>query len=93
MVNVSAIARRHPFSMAEGRHRCTPRPCDACAMLDVYDSEQRRTFEEITALRLALGDMLDVEDEPCRFDHEGYCQAHRVSKPCVVAAAREVLER
>lgn len=48
--------------MTAGRHRCTPNPCDACAMLDVYDSEQRRTFERVTVLRLALRDALEFTE-------------------------------
>ena len=30
-------------------------------------------------------------ETPCHLDHEGYCQEHAVSQPCVVAAARMVL--
>lgn len=32
-----------------------------------------------------------VDTDPCQYDHHGYCQAHGVSKPCRVAAARAFL--
>lgn len=32
-----------------------------------------------------------VDGESCRYDHEGFCQAHGVSKPCWMVAARSVL--
>lgn len=55
--------------------------------------EQRQAFERVTALRLALRDLLDaIGDDPCRFDHHGYCQAHFLSSPCEVATARHILE-
>lgn len=53
---------------------------------------EKNAFVRLTALRLALRDLLDVQDEPCRLDHNGACQAHYVSRPCIVAAARDVLE-
>lgn len=55
--------------------------------------EQRQSFERVTALRLALRDLLDaIGEEACSFDHHGYCQTHYISSPCEVAAARRVLE-
>lgn len=55
--------------------------------------ERQEWFERVTALRLALRDLLDaIGDEPCRFDHHGYCQAHFVSSPCEVADARRLLD-
>ena len=32
--------------------------------------------EEITALRDVLSDLVARDDDPCYFDHHGYCQAH-----------------
>jgi hypothetical protein len=42
-------------------------------------------------LREALAALLEVQDEECRFDHDGNCQAHYVEKPCRVAMARAAL--
>jgi hypothetical protein len=34
-----------------------------------------------------------VDDEPCRIDHDGYCQAHSLSEqPCRNAEARRLLD-
>lgn len=33
-----------------------------------------------------------VDDEPCRLDHEGFCQAHDCEPPCRNAEARRILE-
>jgi hypothetical protein len=32
-----------------------------------------------------------VDDEPCSFDHEGFCQTHCSEPDCSVAAARAFL--
>ena len=32
-----------------------------------------------------------VDDEPCHYDHHGYCQAHNVENPCSVAVGRALL--
>lgn len=62
-------------------------------LLDSHDRLERKSFERVTALRLALRDLLDaIGDAPCRYDHEGYCQEHFVSSPCEVATARHILE-
>lgn len=42
-------------------------------------------------LEALRGVLIGVGDDPCRLDHDGYCQAHDVSKPCNVASAREAL--
>lgn len=44
---------------------------------------------EIARLRGALAGVVD--DEPCRFDHHGYCQAHFITDPCEMAIARAAL--
>lgn len=49
--------------------------------------------KEVERLRAALRGLLDcVGDEPCNFDHHGYCQAHFVTEPCEVLLARKALE-
>lgn len=40
----------------------------------------------------ALVNLLDpFKDDPCYYDHHGYCQAHFVSNPCPVEAAKEAI--
>lgn len=58
--------------------------------------EARRAAGRLTAerdaLRKALADLLEpFEDEECRLDHHGYCQAHFVQADCCVKAARTTL--
>ena len=45
-------------------------------------------FAAKDALELAklLRDLVDPEE--CHFDHEGYCQAHQVTKPCPHSLAK-----
>ena len=45
----------------------------------------------VGALRGMLHLLVDHESEPCRLDHEGYCQAHGLTRPCTVATAKELL--
>lgn len=61
-------------------------------LLTQVGAHWRSAFERVTALRLALRDLVDHEDEPCRFDHHGYCQEHTLTKPCAVAVARALLD-
>lgn len=62
-------------------------------VLGEWEDSEKRAFERVTALRLALRDLLDaIGDEPCRLDHHGNCQAHFLGNPCEVAAARTALE-
>lgn len=58
-------------------------------LLGLLKNAERQHFEEVTALRLALDDLVD--DEPCSFDHHGYCQAHSLGKPCSNATAKALL--
>jgi hypothetical protein len=34
-----------------------------------------------------------IDEEPCRLDHEGFCQSHGATRPCAVAEARALLRR
>lgn len=47
--------------------------------------------QRIAQLESVLRDLID--DDPCRFDHHGYCQTHGWLHPgrCPVARARELL--
>jgi len=45
---------------------------------------------EIARLREALEGLID--DDPCWYDHHGYCQAHYVTSPCEMAIARQALK-
>lgn len=43
-----------------------------------------------------LIDMVEVNDEPCRFDHKGFCQAHYLdheSEGCRVANAKAAIAK
>ena len=51
----------------------------------------RAAWDDNARLRAALEEFID--DEPCLLDHEGYCQAHYVTTPCIVANARAALAR
>ena len=43
-------------------------------------------------LREALEALLKpFENDPCRLDHHGYCQAHFIEEDCSVAKARKIL--
>jgi len=42
-------------------------------------------------LRAIVTQLADSDDEPCVYDHHGYCQTHLVGKPCLIAAARETI--
>jgi hypothetical protein len=47
-------------------------------------------------LRVALQEMIDVDDEPCSFDRNGYCLSHYFdydADGCRVAAARAALAK
>ena len=46
-------------------------------------------IERIEQLEELLGKLID--DEPCRLDHHGYCQTHRLEENCSVARARELI--
>lgn len=43
---------------------------------------------QVAALKAVLLPFLD--DEPCSFDHHGYCQTHGVTSPCIMLRARKV---
>ena len=48
-----------------------------------------RATDTLRQARELLADLVD--DEPCRFDHNGYCQAHYCSSPCINARAQAFL--
>ena len=45
--------------------------------------------DRIEKLEAALAGLID--DEPCWYDHHGYCQAHFITSPCEMAIARAAL--
>lgn len=48
---------------------------------------------EVRELRASLARFVDHHgDDPCRFDHNDFCQEHYSGKPCFVAEARALLE-
>ena len=55
------------------------------------DDERSEAADRIEALEAALADLVD--DEPCRLDHHGGCQAHGfLEPPCGVATALVLLD-
>ena len=58
---------------------------------DLHDALRRRVAELEAALR---GLLEPFDDEPCRYDHHGYCQEHFVEPGdrCCVKLAREALD-
>lgn len=49
----------------------------------------RRAAEAVDVLR----ELSEVEDQPCRYDHHGYCQEHgwfETDPPCAIKRAREI---
>ena len=63
---------------------------------EVVDEAADR-IEQLTAecdrLRVALTRLLEpFEEDPCYYDHHGYCQAHFVESDCCVAYGRGVLK-
>lgn len=62
-----------------------------------YDEQQQR-IAKLEAINLGLTEaleaLLEVQDEGCRYDHEGYCQSHNldhVDDGCRVAKAKAAL--
>ena len=52
-----------------------------------------RLLSEKEQMRSALARFVEITDEECRLDHNGYCQSHYVERAddCTVAAARRLL--
>lgn len=67
-------------------------PCPVCES----EAEIRRHEVEAEGLRKFLGETLDtlemmIDDNPCRYDHNGLCQTHRLNNPCEMQLARALL--
>lgn len=71
--------------------KCGQRPF----LIDAADYYRRLVEEDpahqLEEALLALEALVD--NEPCRFDHHGYCQSHTIGLPCPVAVARNLLRR
>ena len=76
-------------SIAQDRLRRCPTDGEAAVILGLVANAERKHFEEVTALRLALEALVD--DEPCRVDGRGFCNTHTLSNPCNVAAGKALL--
>jgi hypothetical protein len=62
----------------------------------LVESGRQEMKAENERLRVALQEMIDVDDEPCSFDRNGYCQSHYFDHDadgCRVAAARAALAK
>jgi hypothetical protein len=62
---------------------------------DPLVEEAADRIEALTAENEWLKELLrrNIDDEPCRLDHHGYCQAHYLEEDCSVAAALAALEK
>lgn len=75
----------------------------AIVEIGIYDVETEAELEanatlmaESPNLLKCLIDMVEVNDEPCRFDHKGFCQAHYLdheSEGCRVANAKAAIAK
>lgn len=55
---------------------------------------EQQSAPEVAKLVEALQSLLDMQDEDCRYDHQGYCQNHNLdhfADGCRVARARTAL--
>lgn len=62
--------------------------------LDEVIAERDQLRDECDALVGTLESLLDVQDEDCRYDHQGYCQNHNLDHfedGCRVARAKTAL--
>jgi hypothetical protein len=74
---------------------------DALKCVDMWESLWDRTTDAIAALPAdhrvaklvdALAGLVACQgDDPCRYDHHGYCQEHYIEAECSVAKARAVI--
>ena len=69
---------------------------DECEKLRADNSElrEKQPNPDVSALVEALESLLEVQDEDCRYDHQGYCQNHNldhVDDGCRVARAKTAL--
>lgn len=54
-------------------------------------AESDRLRARVAELEAALADMLAPFREPCRYDHNDFCQAHYSGRPCHVERGRAAL--
>lgn len=64
---------------------------DALRVIADKDATITALRAEVAGLREALEGLID--EDPCWYDHHGYCQAHFVTNPCEMAIAREALAK
>lgn len=46
---------------------------------------------DLAECREALAEQVAADGEPCRYDHNGFCQAHYSPRPCRIERARDLL--
>lgn len=59
---------------------------DAADRIEALTAERDRLRDALTRL------LEPFEEDPCYYDHHGYCQAHFVEADCCVAYGRGVLK-
>lgn len=60
-------------------------------MRDDY-AELLLSSSKIKDLEEILEEVIEVESEPCRYDHHGYCQSHWMHEyPCPIEKAKQMI--
>lgn len=64
------------------------------ALADLPPARRRVVEDALDTLWETLHFLVDGDDEPCRFDHHGYCQEHwrgEIDDVCAIAYARRLV--
>jgi hypothetical protein len=89
--NVTAATARAEKAEARVAHLDKARDAAVRAWKSEHDAADALQAERDTVVRL-LGQFVDHEDGPCRFDHHGACQEHGSDEgPCATDTARQFL--
>lgn len=99
MVAAEAQAKKHyqtayDYEMDLREAFATHRQQAAKAERDRLLRNSKARIQALTAEVERLRKLLqrNIDNEPCRLDHHGYCQTHYLEEDCSVAAARAALE-
>jgi len=67
-------------------------PAAIVAAILQSDQQQAELKAHAEVLEGILAEFIEVNDDPCRYDHHGYCQAHFLEEDCLVKRARTTLK-
>lgn len=99
VVQEVSLAHQKPVvdkTPSEGAERTSPTSpaSESTAMNKTTDTPELGCDALVSQLRASLTELLEAQDAECRWDHNGYCQAHNLDHMidgCRVARARELL--